>query len=154
MADAQQQQQWAQKEYAALAAQFHPRPPIWHNVCRAFLVGGGISLLGQGLITMFQALGLDITGAMTRTSLALLAIGALLTGLGVYDEVGRFGGAGAAIPITGFANSIVAPAMEYRSEGLVFGLSAKLFSIAGPVITFGILSAVVAATLRWAIAGS
>lgn len=85
--------------------------------------------------------------------MALLAVGSILTALGVYDEIGRYGGAGAAIPVTGFANSIVSPAMEFRTEGLVFGFAARLFSIAGPVITFGILAAMGSALVRFLLLG-
>jgi stage V sporulation protein AC len=140
-------------EFAALAAQYHPSPPLARNLTYAFLVGGTISLIGQLFIMLFQSLGMPAAEASTRTAITLLAIGSLLTGLGVYDEIARVGGAGAAVPITGFANSIVSPAMEYRTEGLVFGFAARLFSIAGPVITFGILAAMGSALIRFLLAG-
>ncbi|MBE3576666.1 MAG: SpoVA/SpoVAEb family sporulation membrane protein [Limnochordales bacterium] len=140
-------------EFAALAAQYHPHPPLARNLIFAFLVGGSICAIGQLFIALFQSLGMTDVQASARASITLLALGSLLTGLGVYDEIGRVGGAGAAIPITGFANSIVSPAMEYRTEGLVFGFAARLFSIAGPVVTFGILAAMASALIRFLVTG-
>ncbi|HHV55760.1 MAG TPA: SpoVA/SpoVAEb family sporulation membrane protein [Firmicutes bacterium] len=153
MPDPEQARQREQAEFAALAAQYHPQPPLARNLAWAFVVGGLICVVGQLFIFAFQAAGLTATQAGARAAVALLAVGSILTALGVYDEIGRYGGAGAAIPITGFANSIVSPAMEFRTEGLVFGFAARLFSIAGPVITFGILAAMGSALVRFLLLG-
>lgn len=153
MPDPEQARQREQAEFAALAAQYHPGPRLARNLLGAFVVGGLICVVGQLFIFAFQAAGLTATQAGARAAVALLAVGSILTALGVYDEIGRYGGAGAAIPITGFANSIVSPAMEFRTEGLVFGFAARLFSIAGPVITFGILAAMGSALVRFLLLG-
>lgn len=142
----------AQAEYQQFAKSRRPKPPYVRNALLAFLTGGVISLLGQGLMTWFMGMGLPPDQASGRMAVALVFMGALLTGLGVYDEIGRFGGAGAAIPITGFANSIVAPAMEFAREGYVFGMAARMFQVAGPVIVYGVTASVVAGLLRWLVA--
>jgi stage V sporulation protein AC len=109
---------------------------------KAFLVGGLICTLGQGLIQFYLGRGLPREDAATATSMTLVFLGALLTGLGVYDDIGRFAGAGTLVPITGFANSVVSPALEFKREGWVAGTAAKMFTIAGPVIVYGIGSSV------------
>ena len=110
---------------------------------RAFLVGGAICLAGQALIDIFMALGIDQETACTGGSVSLVFLGALLTGLGVYDDMAKFAGAGTLVPITGFANSVVAPALEFKTEGFVLGTAAKMFIISGPVIVYGISASVV-----------
>ena len=110
---------------------------------RAFLVGGAICLAGQALIDIFMALGIDQETACTGGSVSLVFLGALLTGLGVYDDMAKFAGAGTLVPITGFANSVVAPALEFKTEGFVLGTAAKMFIISGPVIVHGISASVV-----------
>lgn len=129
------------KRYARLVEQEKPKISLFSNVVRAFVTGGIICLLGETIRTYLLCLGLSQPLAGVWMSISLIFLASFLTGLGVYDEIGRFGGAGSAIPITGFANSIVAPAMEYRSEGAILGLAARLFIIAGPVIVYGLVSA-------------
>ena len=131
------------KEYRHYAAKHMPRSHMGRNCLGAFLVGGAICCLGQLLLQLFAALGLSEQDAATATSIALIALGAVLTGLGVYDDLAKRGGAGTLVPITGFANSVAAPALEFKTEGLITGTAAKMFAIAGPVIVFGIGSSVV-----------
>lgn len=129
------------KQYQDMVNAVKPGPAIWRNVLAAFLVGGTICAIGQGLVLLYQSLGVEKTDAFTLASLTLVFLSALLTGLGIYDEIGRFAGAGAVVPITGFANAMVAPAIEFRSEGLVLGVGARMFTVAGPVLVYGIVSA-------------
>lgn len=142
-------QEIQKQEYTEMVKQLKPRPRIWRNVFWAFIVGGLICLVGQFLLRFFLGLGLSINEAGSAASGTLVFIAALLTGLGVYDEISRFGGAGGIVPITGFANSMVSPALEYRAEGLVFGVGARLFTIAGPVLVWGIFTAWAAALLYY-----
>ena len=110
---------------------------------RAFLVGGAICCLGQGLRNFAaDVLRLDEGSTAAFTSIVLIFLGALLTGLGVYDVLGRFAGAGSIVPITGFSNSVVSPALEFRAEGYILGVGAKLFTVAGPVLVYGISSSI------------
>ncbi|MHB1404126.1 MAG: stage V sporulation protein AC [Desulfitobacteriaceae bacterium] len=130
-------------EYKGLSKQFTPKPTIVKNSVRAFAVGGLICALGQIMINLLIMRGVALTEAQTVTTAVLIFLGALLTGLGVYDEIGKFGGAGAFIPVTGFANSIVSPALEFKREGYVMGVGARLFMIAGPVLVYGIATSIV-----------
>lgn len=120
-----------------------PGSPVALNCLKAFLIGGGICLLGELLCESYQGLGLPLKEARAWVSLTLIFLSALLTALGLYDRLAKHAGAGTLVPITGFANSVVSPAMEFRSEGLVLGLGAKLFVISGPVIVFGIAASIV-----------
>lgn len=113
----------------------------------AFLGGGAICSLGQAVLGFFLVRGLTLGEAAITASAVMVGLGALLTGLGIYDEMGRWAGMGAALPITGFANSIVSPAMEYRREGLVLGVGARLFTIAGPVIVYAVAAALLASVV-------
>ncbi len=131
------------EEYRQRAEKQAPRSRVGRNCLGAFLVGGAICCLGQLLFTAFQALGLDEQAAGTAESIALVALGALLTALGVYDDLAKIGRAGTLIPITGFSNAVAAPALEFKTEGLVTGTAVKMFSIAGPVIVFGLAASVV-----------
>jgi stage V sporulation protein AC len=131
------------EEYKTLSQQFLPKPTIVKNVIRAFAVGGIICTLGQVIINLFITIGLSRTEASTAATATMIFLGALLTGLGIYDEIGKFGGAGSIVPVTGFANSIVSPAMEFKQEGYVLGVGAKLFTIAGPVLVYGIATSIV-----------
>jgi len=141
------------EKYARMVARHAPRPPLLRNVLGAFLVGGAICAVGQLVLGLLLARGLPLKEATTPTSTIMIVLGALLTGLGVYDEVSKRGGMGAALPITGFANSIAAPAMEFRREGLVLGVGARLFTIAGPVIVFAVAAALVVAGFRMLVTG-
>lgn len=132
-------------DYSAYAEKKSPKSNVFLECLRAFLIGGAICTFAQGLSTLFSQ-GLDMPKSMASnlTSVSMIFIGSILTGLGVYDLLGKFAGAGSIVPITGFANSIVSPAMEYRREGLVLGVGAKLFTIAGPVLVYGISASVLA----------
>ena len=127
-----------EQEYGRLADKHSPKSPIVKNCRNAFLIGGTICTLGQLFITMYKYFGLDKTQASTAASISLVALSALLTGFGVFDKIAKFAGAGTLVPITGFANSIVSPAIEYKTEGQILGLGAKMFTIAGPVLVYGI----------------
>ena len=109
-------------------------------VC-AFLIGGGICVIGQVILNLAAAQGLDQTEAGTVTTICLVGLSALLTGLNLYNKIARFGGAGTLVPVTGFANAVVSPAIDFRSEGFVTGMAAKMFLVAGPVLVFGTVAA-------------
>lgn len=131
------------RQYQAQTKIATPKAPLWQNVGRAFLVGGIICLLGQ-LVINFVTLryGVDFQSASALASITIVVLTALLTGFGVYDEIGRFGGAGSMVPISGFANSVVSAALEFKREGMIYGIGAKIFTIAGPVILYGTLASV------------
>ena len=131
------------EEYKEYSERHSPRSKPLRNLLRAFLVGGTICLLGQGITQGLTALGLDKASAGTGCSISLIFLGALLTGLGIYDDIAKFAGAGTLVPITGFANSVASPAIEYKKEGQVFGIGCKIFTIAGPVILYGIFTSFV-----------
>ncbi len=143
----------AKSRYARDAAKYRPPTPYLRNFLAAFFVGGAICAAGQILHAVFVAQGLDDGEAGARMAASVIALGALLTGLGVYDILGRFSGAGSAVPISGFANSIVAPAMEFAREGFVLGTAAQMFVIAGPVIVYGVIAAFISAAVRYFIVG-
>lgn len=129
------------QEYKQLYEQKKPKEKIFLNCVKAFVVGGIICMIGQGINdTLVKVMDISKENAASYTSIILVFIAALLTGLGVYDEIGKFAGAGSIVPITGFANSVISPAMEFKKEGMIFGTSAKIFTLAGPVIVFGLLS--------------
>ena len=130
-------------EYKKFADRHAPRSSFWPDVGRAFLCGGLICCLGQFLDGLYLSAGMNTDAASELVSISLIFLSALLTGLGVYVDIARFAGAGTLVPITGFANSVVSPALEFRTEGFVLGTAAKMFIIAGPVIVFGIGSSVV-----------
>ncbi len=135
------------KEYQKFTDKKSPKPKYLKNMVMAFIVGGTICTIGQIIINYLKSLGLDEKTVGAGTSLTLVFLGALLTGLGIYDKIGKIGGAGAAVPITGFANSIVSPAMEYKREGFIFGVAAKMFTVAGPVLVYGIGSSIIVGLL-------
>ncbi len=139
------------EEYKALIKTAVPPSPKGKNVLKAFVIGGLICALGQALKTAYQALGAAEETAGTLTSLSLIALTALLTGLGVFDKIARHAGAGTIVPITGFANAVVSPAMEFKSEGRILGTAAQMFSIAGPVIVYGTAAASVAGLIHYLI---
>jgi len=132
------------EEYKKITAGLSPKPTIIKNVIYAFLVGGLICGFGQIIVNIFMSYtDLAKTAAQTAATATLIVFGAVLTGFGVYDEIVKIGGAGGIIPVTGFANSMVSPALEYKREGFVFGVGSKLFSIAGPILVYGIGSSIV-----------
>lgn len=131
------------KDYQELNKRLSPPSPSYKNIPLAFLCGGLICALGQGLFLLYSKLGLSTSDAFCCVSVSLIFLSALLTGLNVYDDIAKHAGAGTLVPITGFANSMVSPALEFKSEGLVLGLGAKLFSIAGPVLVYGMSASVV-----------
>lgn len=130
-------------QYAEYVKKRSPSSPLLGNMLRAFIIGGLICSIGGSITYLFEVLGMDEKSASTLTSMTMVFLGALLTGLGVYDDLAKLGGAGTLVPITGFANSVVSPALEFKSEGIVTGMAAKMFVIAGPVIVFGISASVI-----------
>ena len=140
-----------QKQYAKLVQQISPNSPVGKDCLMAFLVGGLICLLGQCCITLYTSLGLPKEEAGTAASMSLVALSALLTGLSLYDDLAKAAGAGTLVPITGFANAISAPAVEFKTEGFILGVGAKMFTIAGPVIVYGVSASVVYGFVYWII---
>ncbi|NLK52075.1 MAG: stage V sporulation protein AC [Syntrophomonadaceae bacterium] len=143
------QKQIDQQAYQWLVQQHQPRTTWLRNTILAFLVGGIICTLGQIIQNYFRGFGLTLREAGTVTVFIMVFLGAFLTGLGIYDKIGKYGGAGSIIPITGFANSIVASAMEFKREGYVYGVGARLFNVAGPVLTFGFIISVLIGLLYY-----
>ena len=137
------------EQYRQYAEQHMPRSHTRRNALRAFIAGGCICAIGQGFIELYTALGLDKDGAGAACSVTLIFIGAVLTGLGLYDKIAKFAGAGSLVPITGFSNAVVAPALEFKTEGMILGTAAKMFSIAGPVIVYGVSASVVYGVVYW-----
>ncbi|MBQ4427353.1 MAG: stage V sporulation protein AC [Oscillospiraceae bacterium] len=137
-------------EYAKLVEKRAPKSKTALNVMKAFLIGGAICVLGQ-LIRDFWLKLADETASGTLTSVTLVGLGALLTALGVYDKIAKHAGAGTLVPITGFSNAICAPALEFRTEGLITGTAVKMFSIAGPVIVYGTLASAAYGVILWLI---
>ena len=131
------------KEYQDYVAKKAKKSPIVKDTALAFLIGGAICTLGQGIQELWSAAGLDKEGAGTMTSVSLVFLSILLTGLNLYNKIGRFGGAGTLVPITGFANAVASPAIDFKAEGIVTGMAAKMFVVAGPVIVFGTVASVV-----------
>ena len=138
-----------EKEYGKLVQDMAPKSPIWKDCFNAFWIGGLICALGQAIQNGYTALGLDKTNAGTATSMTLVALSALLTGLSLYDDIAKHAGAGTLVPITGFANAISAPAIEFKTEGFILGVGAKIFTIAGPVILYGVSASVVYGLIYW-----
>ncbi len=136
-------------EYRALVARMTPKSRFLRGYLRAFWVGGAICCLGQALTLWAETLHLgEVTAPMSTTGVLIL-LGTTLTGIGVYDRIGKYAGAGSAIPVTGFANSVAAPAIEFRREGPVTGVGARLFTLAGPVLAYGIATSVLVGLVYW-----
>ena len=138
-----------EKEYGELVKELSPRSPIGKDCVMAFVVGGLICTLEQALMNLYTNLGLEKDSAGTAVSMSLIALSALFTGLSLYDNLARYAGAGTLVPITGFANSIAAPAVEFKTEGFILGVGAKMFTIAGPVIVYGVSASVVYGFIYW-----
>lgn len=130
------------KSYSQLVKQRSKNSPTALNCLKAFLIGGTICLIGQGITELYLTLGLDDESAKTLCSVSLIALGVILTALHQYERIAKHGGAGTLVPITGFANAMSAPAIEFRAEGIVTGLAAKMFIIVGPVLVYGTAAAV------------
>ena len=132
-----------QQEYDQLCKQKSPNSPLFKDMCWAGIIGGLICTLGQFVSNQFKASGMDTQGTAAATAITMVFLGGFFTCLHLYDKLAKYAGAGTIVPITGFANAIVSPAMEFKSEGLVLGMAAKLFVIAGPVLVYGISASVI-----------
>ena len=132
-----------QKKYQEYVDKKSPNSPILKNCFNAFWVGGLICSIGQIIMLICKSRGLDDANSSTIVSIILIGISAFLTGLNIFNKIGKFAGAGSLVPITGFANSIVAPSIEYKSEGYIMGVGSKMFTIAGPVLVFGISTSII-----------
>ena len=130
------------QNYNKLVARASPPSKLGVNMLKAFLIGGAICTIGQAIHDLWRLAGLSEQNAGSATSAALIFLGAILTGLNIYDDIAKHGGAGTLVPITGFSNAVVSAALEFKSEGYITGMSAKLFTIAGPVLVFGICASV------------
>ncbi len=139
----------SKQEYARYVKEMSPNSPFWKDVLLAFVIGGLICTVGQAVLNGFTAMGLDETNAGTATSIAMVFLSAVFTGLSLYDNLAKFAGAGTLVPITGFANAVVSPAVEFQSEGFILGVGAKMFTIAGPVIVYGVSASVVYGLIYW-----
>ena len=137
------------QEYNAYVQSKAKPSPMGKNLVWAFLVGGFICLIGQGLMDFYKSRGLGVEAAGTAVSVTLIFVTALLTGIGVFDNIAKHAGAGTLVPITGFANAMVSPAMEFKQEGLVTGTAVKLFTVAGPVLVYGISASVIYGLIFW-----
>ena len=138
-----------EKQYEKLVSDYGPKSPMGKDCLNAFWIGGLICTLGQVFMNCYSGLGLDKDAAGTATSMSLVALSALLTGLSLYDNIAKYAGAGTLVPITGFANSIAAPAVEFKTEGFILGVGAKMFTIVGPVIVYGLTASVVYGVVYW-----
>ena len=130
-------------EYQKLVEETSPNSKLAKNCVKAFIIGGIFCIVGQIILNTFKNMGIEQDAAATYTAIALIFIGVLLTGLGIYQRIGKFAGAGSAVPITGFANAVAAPAIEFKKEGHIMGVGAKMFILAGPVIVFGTFTSMI-----------
>ncbi len=137
------------KEYDKIVKKNSPKSKCFVNSIKAFCIGGLICAIGQGIMNLYTYIGLDEDTCKTLTSVTLIFFGILLTAIGVYDKIARHGGAGTLVPITGFANSVSSPAIEFKAEGFVAGLGAKLFIIAGPVIVYSVSTSIIYGAILW-----
>ena len=138
-----------EKQYNALVKEMSPQSPLGRDCRNAFVVGGLICAIGQFFINTYVNFGMEKQDASTAASMTLVVISAILTGLSLYDNIAKHAGAGTLVPITGFANSIAAPAVEFKTEGFILGVGAKMFTIAGPVIVYGVSASVVYGLIYW-----
>ena len=139
----------SQKEYSNMTDKASPNSKIFKNMIMAFIFGGIICTIGQACFAIYSNMGLEVKDARAAVSVTLVFLGAFLTALGVYDNIAKHAGAGSLVPITGFANSIVSPAIEFKSEGHIMGIGAKMFIIAGPVLVFGINASILYGLILW-----
>ena len=138
-----------EKEYSQLVQEMNPKSPLLKDCINAFWIGGLICTVGQFFVNRYGEWGLDKQMAGTAASMTLVALSALLTGLSLYDDIAKHAGAGTLVPITGFANAIAAPAVEFKTEGMILGTAAKMFTIAGPVIVYGLCASVLYGVIYW-----
>ena len=143
MADISKKEKKILNQFQDISKQAKPKPKYFKNIVLAFLVGGSICTIGQFILNMMIKFGVDKELAKAWLPIIMIFLGALLTGVGVYDKIATFGGAGTVVPITGFSNAVVSPAIEFKKEGFVFGVAAKMFTIAGPVLVYGIGTSVI-----------
>ena len=139
----------SKKEYDKIVKEKSPNSKCIVNSIKAFLIGGAICTIGQGLVSLYQWLGFAEKDSKTLCSVTLIFLGILLTAIGVYDKIAKHAGAGTLVPITGFANAVSSPAIEFKSEGFIAGLGAKLFIIAGPVIVYGVSASIIYGVIYW-----
>ncbi|MBQ9980301.1 MAG: stage V sporulation protein AC [Oscillospiraceae bacterium] len=137
------------EEYGRFVKEKSPDSPLLKDMFNAFWTGGLICVIGQGFTELYKSLALTNKDASAATSITLILIAAVLTGLGVYNKIAKFAGAGTLVPITGFSNAVTSPALEFKTEGVITGLAAKIFTIAGPVLVFGIAASVINGIVRW-----
>ena len=138
-----------EREYSKIVKELSPNSPMGKDCLNAFWIGGLICTLGQVFVRLYGWMGLEKIDASTAASMSLVALSALLTGLSVYDDIAKRAGAGTLVPITGFANAIAAPAVEFKTEGWIMGVGAKMFTIAGPVIVYGVSASVIYGLIYW-----
>ena len=141
----------SKKEYQKIVTDKSKKSKVFVNCSKAFLIGGAICTVGQVLITVYQFAGMGEEDARTLTSVSLIFLGVLVTAFGLYDDLAKHAGAGSLVPITGFANAVSSPAIEFKTEGFVLGVGAKMFVIAGPVIVYGVFSSVIFGVVYWAL---
>lgn len=141
------------KEYDALVRQLSPRSPIGKDTALAFVIGGAICTVGQLISAGWQSLGLTQADASAATSVTLVFLSVLATSLGLYHRLARYAGAGTLVPITGFANAVASPAIDFRAEGVITGTAVKMFTVAGPVIVFGTAASVIYGVVLWLLGG-
>lgn len=140
---------FTKEEYSEYVKSVSPNSKLITNIIKAFVVGGIICVIGQIISNTLKARGLNLENTSAITSIIMVFLGAFLTGLNVYEQIGKFAGAGSIVPITGFANSVVSPAMEFKTEGYIMGMGAKMFVIAGPVIVFGLCSSIIVGIIHY-----
>ncbi len=131
------------KQYSEIVKKKSPNSTLFKDICLAFIIGGLFCVLGQLISFWTESFGMSKEDTASLSSASMIFIGALLTGIGIYDDIAKYGGGGTLVPITGFANSIVSPAIEYKTEGYILGVGAKMFTIAGPVLVYGISASVI-----------
>ena len=139
----------SKKEYQKIVTDKSKKSKVFVNCSKAFLIGGAICTVGQVLITVYQFAGMGEEDARTLTSVSLIFLGVLVTAFGLYDDLAKHAGAGSLVPITGFANAVSSPAIEFKTEGFILGVGAKMFTIAGPVIVYGTVASVVYGVIYW-----
>lgn len=149
----QQKDIQAQQNYQRLVKELGPKPNVLRDLCRAFLVGGVFSILAQVLFDLFSKVEPSEGEAVAAAQAGMILVGAILTGFGIYDRIAEWGGAGAAVPVTGFANTMVAAAMDFHREGFILGLGCKMFIIAGPILVYGVVAGFIAGLLKVLVLG-